>query len=217
MSVLSTGVAGFLSAGMVAAVFHALLPNHWFPFLAAARFHHWTRRQLLTFTLLVAIAHAAVTVGLGLLMALLGQGVAHFLHDHAPKAAGIVLVVLGALFVIFPHLYGHRHIHHPQCEHLSNAGQAITVAGLFLALALSPCEGLLPLFFAAAVQFGWGQAMVIAVVSSVLTVALLVGIVMTAHKGWERTLQRLSENHERWVASGLLLVLGTVMLFGGWH
>lgn len=202
---------------MVAAVFHALLPNHWLPFLAAARFHHWTRQRLLTFTLLVAVAHAVVTVSLGLLMALLGQGVTHFLHDYAPKAAGIALIVLGSLFLAFPYLYGHRHIHHPECEHPFHAGQVVTVAGLFLALALSPCESLLPLFFAAAVQFGWGQAMLIALVSSALTVALLVSIVVTAQKGWERTLQRLSERHERWVTSSLLLMLGAVMFFGGWH
>lgn len=215
MSVIPTSFWGFLSAGLVAAVFHALLPNHWFPFLAAGRFHHWTRKQLFGFTFVIATAHALVTLGLGVLVVLLGHGIAHFLQEKASKVAGIILLLLGFFFIASPRLYGHRHIHHPECEH--NANQTITAAGLFLALALSPCEGLLPIFFAASVKFGWENAMLIAALSSIVTVVLLVSIVMAAHMGLERGLQKLGEKHERFVVSTLLIILGLLMLLGKWH
>jgi hypothetical protein len=95
---------GFFGAGIMAAVAHALLPSHWLPFLAAARAQGWSRRQLFGFTLLVAIAHALVTVSLGFIVAVLGTGVTHFFHEHAPKIAGLILIGLGVLFLAFPRL-----------------------------------------------------------------------------------------------------------------
>lgn len=209
-----TNFWGFLLAGVVTATLHALLPNHWLPFLAAARFYRWTKGQLFRFALLVAFAHASVTVGLGVLMALLGKGIVHTFHEHATKIAGVTLLGLAAIFLFAPHLYGHRHIHYPECEHCRNAGQTVTVAGLFVALTLSPCEGLLPIFFAAAVQLGWATAFTIAIVSSLLTVVLLVVAVQLAFHGWERLLPQVSEHHERWFASGLLLLLAFLLLAG---
>jgi putative Mn2+ efflux pump MntP len=207
---------GFFGAGILAAVAHALLPSHWLPFLAAARAHGWSRQRLLGFTLLVASTHALVTVSLGFIVAVLGTGVTHFFHEHAPKIAGLILVALGGSFLAFPRLFGHRHIHHPECEH-AHHGQAITLGGLFLTLALSPCEGLLPVFFATSVKFGWTAALVLAAITSLITVTLLVGIVMGAERGWEQTLGKLEERHERWLVSGLLILLGILMLAGKWH
>jgi len=207
----------FLGAGIATSVAHALLPNHWLPFVAAARFHKWSTLQLLRFTLLVAIAHAATTLGLGVIMGLLGEGVAHFFHEHATKIAGTILLALAAVFLFAPQIYGHRHIHHPECEHCRDGSQAVTLAGLFAALALSPCEGLLPVFFAAAVKFGWLNALTIALVSSSLTVVLMVTVVLLAHRGWSKLLPQLQERHERFIASGLMAALGTFMLLRLWH
>jgi hypothetical protein len=207
----------FLSAGIVTAVLHASLPNHWLPFVAAARYHKWTNFQLFRFTLIVALAHAATTIGLSILVGLLGEGVAHFLHENSVKVAGVALLVLAAVFLLSPQLYGHKHIHHPECEHCRDGGQVVTLAGLFAALALSPCEGLLPIFFAAAIKFGWLNALVIATVSSLLTVASIVTVVMLANKGWEKFLPQLSERHERLLAAALMAILGISLLSGLWH
>ncbi|MCS7186603.1 MAG: hypothetical protein N3B10_10790 [Armatimonadetes bacterium] len=207
-----TNFLWFLVAGVATAVVHALLPNHWLPFIAAARFHRWSSSQLFQFTLLVAIAHAAMTIGLGIAVGLLGEGVAHFFHENSARIVGFVLLVLAATFFFAPQLYGHHHIHHPECEHCRNSGQVVTLAGLFVALALSPCEGLLPVFFAVAVKFGWIKALTIAFTSSLLTVILLVAVVLLAHNGWVRVLPQLHEKHERVLASGLMLILGILML-----
>ncbi|MFA0742540.1 MAG: hypothetical protein DFNUSKGM_002665 [Candidatus Fervidibacter sacchari] len=207
----------FLSAGIVTAVLHASLPNHWFPFVAAARYHKWTTVQLFRFTLMVALAHAATTVGLSVLVGLLGEGVAHFLHENSVKVAGIALLVLALVFLFSPRLYGHRHIHHPECEHCREEGQVVTLAGLFVALAFSPCEGLLPIFFAAAVKFGWLKTLVIAAISSLLTVVLIVTVVLLANKGWEKFLPQLSERHERLLAAALMAILGISLLSRLWH
>lgn len=212
-----TNFLWFLGAGIVTAIVHALLPNHWLPFLASARFHKWTSSQLFRFTLLVAVAHAAMTILLGVLVSLLGEGVNHFFHEHAAKIAGLVLLALGLIFLLSPKIYGHKHIHHHECEHCQNSSQVVTLAGLFMALALSPCEGLLPIFFASAVKFGWHSALTIAFVSSLLTVILLVAIVMMAHTGLNRLLLKIQEKHERFLASGLMLILGTLMLLGFGH
>jgi len=212
-----TNFLWFLSAGILTAILHASLPNHWFPFVAAARYHKWTTVQLFRFTSMVALAHAATTVGLSVLVGFLGEGVAHFLQENSVKVAGIALLVLALVFFLSPRLYGHRHIHHPECEHCRDGGQVITLAGLFAALAFSPCEGLLPIFFAAAVKFGWLNALVIAVISSLLTAALIVTVVLLANKGWEKFLPKLSERHERLLAAALMTVLGILLLSGLWH
>ncbi len=205
---------GFLSASIITAVVHALLPNHWLPFVAAARAHGWQSRQLLRFTALAGLAHAAVMVGLGALVSLLGEGVTHFLHDQASKVVAIVLLGLASLFLFAPHFYGHRHIHHPECEHSFNKGEAVTLLGLFVALTLSPCEGLLPIFFAAAAKLGWAKALAIVAFSSLLTVAFIVSLVLLSYKGWSLSFTRLKESHERYLVSGLLVALSVFLLLG---
>jgi cadmium resistance protein CadD (predicted permease) len=40
---------------------------------------------------------------------------------------------------------------------------------------------------------------------------------MGAERGWEQTLGKLEERHERWLVSGLLILLGILMLAGKWH
>ncbi len=212
-----TNFLWFLLVGMLTAALHASLPNHWLPFVAAARFHRWTNAQLFRFTLLVALAHAATTLGLAVLMGLVGEGLVHLFHENALRIAGIALLVLAGLFLFAPNLYGHRHIHHPECEHCRNSGQVVTLVGLFLALALSPCEGLLPIFFAAAVKFGWLKALFIAVTSSALTILLMVTIVSVAYKGWEKLLPKMQEKHERFLVSVLTGIVGALLLFGVWH
>jgi hypothetical protein len=205
----------FLSAGVVTAVLHASLPNHWLPFVAAARYHKWTNSQLFRFTLMTASAHAAATVGLSILVGLLGEGVAHLLHEGSAKVAGIILLILAAVFLLSPRI--HRHIHHPECEHCRDGSQIFTLVGLFVAMAFSPCVVLLPIFFAAAVKLGWLKAFIIATVSSLLTVASIVTVVMLANKGWEKFLPQLSERYERLFAAALMAILGISLLSGLWH
>lgn len=212
-----TNFLWFLGAGIVTAILHASLPNHWLPIVAVARFHNWSSSKLFRFTLLVATAHAMVTVGLGVVVGLFGEGVAHFFHDHATKIVGIILLILAATFFFVPKLYGHRHIHHPECEHCQESSQVVTLTGLFAVLTLSPCEGLVPILFAAAVKFGWLKAFIVALISSLLTVALLTSVVTVAHKGWSRLLPQIQEKHERLLASALMTVLGILMLSGFGH
>lgn len=206
-----------LLAGALTSVIHASLPNHWLPFVAAARFHKWTIAQLLRFTLLVAIAHAAITLALAVLMGLIGEGLVHFFHENAAKIAGTALLVLAGLFFFAPSLYGHTHIHHPECQHCHNSSEVVTLVGLFLSLALSPCEGLLPIFFAAAVKFGWLKALVVAILSSLLMVLLIVTIVWASYKGWEKFLPKMRERNERLLASALTGTVGILLLSGVWH
>jgi hypothetical protein len=70
---------------------------------------------------------------------------------------------------------------------------------------------------AAAVKFGWLNALVIATISSLLTVALIVTVVLLASKGWEKFLPQLSERHERLLAAALMAILGISLLSGLWH
>ncbi len=208
---------GFLSVSIITATVHALLPNHWFPFVAAARAYGWQMKQLLRFTALVGLAHAAVMVGLGALVGLLGEGVTHFFHDQAPKVVGIVLLGLAGLFLFAPRFYGHKHIHHPECEHACDKGEAVTLVGLFIALTFSPCEGLLPIFFAAAARLGWAKALGIIALSSLFTVTFVVGLVLLSYKGWSLGFTRLKESHERYLVSGLLAALSVFLLMGQGH
>ncbi|MGQ9463512.1 MAG: hypothetical protein ACUVTP_11385 [Candidatus Fervidibacter sp.] len=212
-----TGFIWFLLASMVAAVIHSLLPNHWLPIVAVGRYHKWTSAQLFRWALLLASSHAATTVGLGVVVVFLGESATHFLHENSTKVAGIVLMILAAIFFLSPRLYGHRHIHHPECEHCQSGSQVVTLTGLFLALTLSPCEGLLLFLFAAATKLGWIKTLLIALVNSLLTIALLVTVSLLAYKGWERFLPRLKEHHERLIVSGLLMAIGVALVFGISH
>jgi len=82
---------------------------------------------------------------------------------------------------------------------------------LFSLLTFSPCEGMVPFFFASA-RFGWAGLLVLAAVTGALTVLGMLLLVGLTQAGLERVRWPLSERGEKGLTGGVLLALGAAVL-----
>jgi hypothetical protein len=79
-------------------------------------------------------------------------------------------------------------------------------------MTLSPCESLIPVFFAAG-GLAWPQLIAMAVLSSVITIGAMALLAGLAHAGYTRIAFPWLEANERIVLAVILLVLGGVSYF----
>jgi ABC-type nickel/cobalt efflux system permease component RcnA len=218
-------------AGLSVSFFHAVLPNHWLPFVLAGRAQRWSLGRTLWVTTLAGGGHVLITTLLGVLIVWMGLALSSAVEAwSAPLAAG-VLILFGLFYVVrhlrggghghshFPgghaHDHGHDHAHdhghaHPHREG-SWAPEAVAVASLVAMLTFSPCEGFLPIYLTAW-PYGWGA---FAVLSGVLAAGTLSGMLAftgLTYAGFRRVEMPWMERCEHLVLGGVLILLGVAVL-----
>jgi hypothetical protein len=181
---------------------------------------------------LAGTGHVAVTSALGLLVWGIGEAALTQLHveDWGARAAGALLVLLGAVFLVLQALGHHGHTHakgeliyahehvHPGQEHKHehdarepHLGDRSAIVTLFLALTLSPCE----VFVGAALaglKFGVTYVLVLALLSSVATVAMMFALTWLTLAGVERLRFPWLDRNERSLTGALLVAIGLLFL-----
>lgn len=230
---------GLVTAAVVVSVAHAALPSHWLPFVLVGKTQGWSARHLLAITALAAAGHVAITSLLGFLVAWVGIGLLQAIGEwDQPLIAG-VLIATGGIYLVWAWRggQGHRHFlvdrrereqeHQHEHEHNQGGYPSEPYSGgvqplsdraafgvLFSVLTFSPCEGMVPFFFAAT-QFGWAGLLTLAIVTGVLTVLSILVWVSLARWGLERVHLPLSERGEKVLTGVVLMALGATIL--GWH
>jgi nickel/cobalt transporter (NicO) family protein len=109
--------------GFTVAFFHAAIPTHWLPFVAAGRAQGWNHAKTLAVTALAGTGHVLATAVLGLLLTIFGVALSARVGAWFPRLAGGLLIALGLLFIwrqfsgaghSHTHLFArHRDGHHP--------------------------------------------------------------------------------------------------------
>ncbi len=105
-------------AGLSVSFFHAILPNHWLPFVLAGRAQHWSMGKTLSVVMLAGGGHVLITTALGVLIVWMGLALTSYVEAWAGPLAATVLVLFG-LYYIVQHLRGagHGHSHFPGVGH----------------------------------------------------------------------------------------------------
>jgi ABC-type nickel/cobalt efflux system permease component RcnA len=182
----------YFTAASATAALHALIPDHWLPFVLMAKSRRWSLSKTLALASASGLLHVFLAVGLGLLVAVMGR-------EGAQAAAGLLgerLEVLSSgLLALFGFLYGfaswrrERRHHPPQAEHADHEDHqpggshhhghllerwltgSSSGLSLVLVIGLSPCALALPILLASAASLEIG---------GVLFVAAGFGLAMTA-------------------------------------
>src|SRR5438046_7739667 len=103
--------------GFTVAFFHAAIPTHWLPFVAAGRAQRWSHSKTLLITALSGTGHVLTTALLGLILTIFGVVLSSRIGTWFPRIAGALLIGLG-LFYVWRQLSGHAHSH----PHLFSTG-----------------------------------------------------------------------------------------------
>jgi hypothetical protein len=97
---------------------HAVLPDHWMPLAVLARARGYTAGRVLRLSLGAGVAHVAVSLGLGAVVALVGMGFRDSVARHADLVVGGLLVVTGVVLLVLEMTgRGHRHDHEHEHDH----------------------------------------------------------------------------------------------------
>jgi nickel/cobalt transporter (NicO) family protein len=225
--------------GFTVAFFHAAIPTHWLPFVAAGRAQRWSHSKTLLITALAGTGHVLTTALLGLILTIFGVALSSRIGTWFPRIAGALLMGLG-LFYIWRQLSGHAHSHthlfskggHGGNEHehehqhelkeslahfrapdisRTRTSDWVAIGSLFAMLTFSPCEAFLPIYVSG-IRFGWGGFALLTLILSTAAVAGMLVFTSLALLGIRSIGLGWFERYESLVMGSLLLLVGVMVL-----
>lgn len=200
-----------LIGSLLLSVLHAVIPNHWLPLVSLSRAERWSLPETLSITILTAFAHSFSTIGLGIVIGLIGYQLADQYEALAEIAAPLILLAMGLLYLSldFRHV---PHHHFPEQAVLRRKSKAALVVSLCIAMFFSPCLEI-ETYYLAAGTYGWQG---IGLISAVYLIVTMAGITLMVWAGYQ-SLQKLRwhwlERHEKKVTGLLLILLGIFTFF----
>ena len=166
----STALVLFLSS-CATAIIHALIPDHWLPFVLLARSQAWSQRRLIGLVALAGVLHAVVTAAVALLAITVGAVPVRGLMASTGRPlrflSGAVLLVFGLVYGVYAHLREARaHPLDPATHASQSPGRvhahghllgrwlrgAVSGGALVAVVGISPCALLVPVLLAAAAE-----------------------------------------------------------------
>lgn len=196
-----------ITGSLVLSILHAVIPNHWLPVLAIGQKEKWDLSETTRVTFIAGLSHAASTVLIGILLALIGAKLAVVVESFTGIIAPGLLVALG-IFYIYQHSR-HHHFHlHGNPEQVSKNRLIFSLAS---AMFFSPCFEIEPYFLVAGAEGLWFVAVLVTLYTAV-TVSGMVIWVRLAHRGLLK-MNWHSLEHNAGIITGVTLVLSGILTF----
>ncbi|WP_428897252.1 hypothetical protein Dip518_001039 [Parelusimicrobium proximum] len=201
-----------------------LAPNHYLPFIVLGKVNNWGIGKTLSVTALCGLAHIIGSTVLGLVGAFLGyaliniEGVDEYRHIIS---AGI-LVLFGLLYFIWGLQQAlqsdgcgcgcHNHSGHVHVDEKAASKSAKkTIAILFLAFLVAPCEMWIPLISAPAVEGSKMLVILVIAVFSLSTVFSMLAMTAAGYFGAKFLPFKSVEKYGHAIAGFVILLCGVVM------
>jgi nickel/cobalt transporter (NicO) family protein len=237
--VTSTAILLFLSS-CATAVIHALIPDHWLPFLLMSRSQGWSERRTATLTGLAGFLHVLMSIVVGALVILLGATSARGLAERAGQSleflAGLFLLVFGLVYGIWAHLREAQvHARPPRTRqgepeaggpgtlhthgHLHGHGhllerwfrEAVSGGALVVIIGISPCALLAPILFAASTE-GPGALLAAALGFATCTIVTMVTVTLFARRGMRRFELPFFTRYGDLISGVLIAIIGLLIM-----
>lgn len=201
-------IYGLLMGAMTISIFHAILPNHWLPFVLVGNAQNWENKKIIRIAFLAGGGHVFMTVILGIIVAFIGKMIiSSFDILLLPVTSGI-LIIFGSIYTSLGFRMKHKNAknHH----HLKMSDKTTSLS-LFLMLTFSPCEAMVPVFFAAS-PYGWVILLFLALIVAFTTIGGMLLLIYVILIGYKKIHFRWFEENERIVIGVVLIVLGLFAL-----
>jgi nickel/cobalt transporter (NicO) family protein len=223
----------FLATASATAALHALIPDHWLPFVLMGRSRNWSTRKTLALASAGGLLHVCLAFALGLAVYGIGKGgaeaVARRMGEKLEAVSSLGLAVFGVVYGTFSWLRERRH--HPTAGgtmspggepdrthhhgHLLEAwvGKDLTGLTLVVVIGVSPCAVALPILLATAATLGMRGVLLVAAGFGMVTMGTTVVITLVGFLSAKRIefpfLTRYGD-----LISGILIALVGAFLFG---
>jgi hypothetical protein len=199
-------IYGLLIGAIAISVLHAALPNHWLPFVLVGRAQKWEDKKILRISFFAGTGHVVMTGIFGLIAALVGGLILSSLDLLLLPVTSGILIVIGSIYVVL----GYRTKIEGAEGHHHDIPDNATSTSLVLMLTLSPCEAMIPIFFAAS-PYGLESLLLLVVVVSLATIGAILLLVYLTMKGYERIHSHWLEKNDRIVVGAALILLGILV------
>ncbi|HZH36943.1 MAG TPA: hypothetical protein VEX65_06700 [Flavisolibacter sp.] len=199
-----------LTATIILAAIHALIPNHWLPLVAVAKAEGWKKKEITTITLLAAAAHVTGTVVLGIILGLIGKELQEEYGRTIIVATAILLIAFGLIYftVNLPH-----HHHSTQRDVQDYKSSKRRWVWIFIGMMfLSPCLEVESLFLSAG-AFGMGAVFSMAAAYAVISILGIWLLVSLGMKGVNLLPAHFIEHNEKKISGAVLILVGIVTFF----
>ncbi len=213
------------------AVIHALIPDHWLPFVLMSRVERWNEKRTAALTGLAGLLHVLVTVIFGGLTIRIGSATVESLAARTGRSlgflGGLLLVVFGLSYGLWRHRRearahaharrgdvpsdapGHVHAHGHLLERWFHG--SLSASALVLVIGISPCALLVPILFASSVE-GTGTLLATALGFALCTIATMVGVTVFALRGMSRIDLPFFTRYGDLISGALVGVIGLLMM-----
>lgn len=199
-----------LTATILLAAVHALIPNHWLPLVAVAKAEGWKKKELNSITLMAAAAHVFGTVILGLVLGFIGKELQEQYGRTINMAMAVLLIVFGLIYftVNLPHQHHSTQKDVQDYEKSRRRWILIFVGMMFL----SPCLEVESLFLSAG-AFGMGAVFSMAGAYAVISILGIWMLVSLGIKGVNLLPAEFIEHNEKKISGAVLILVGIVSFF----
>lgn len=225
-----------IGAAIAISFLHTLAgPDHYLPFIALSRSRGWSAGKTLLWTVGCGLGHVLSSVLLGLAGAAIGWSLSSLAWMQSVRGgiAGWSLLVFGLAYTVWGiiramrnsrhrhfdmngdgsvYVYEHKHgeVVAPKERH------RVTPWVMFIIFVLGPCEPMIPLLFAPAVQSSWWSMALLVLVYTFFTLAAMVIMVMIGYYGTAFLHPGRLERYMTALGGLTILVCGTGMVFLNW-
>jgi len=218
--------------------FHTLLgPDHYLPFVVMARSGEWSRVKTTWVTLLCGLGHVLSSVVLGVIGIALGLAVTRLgaVESFRGGLAAWGLIAFGLVYFVWglrrairnrPHahhhahadadVHSHPHTHTDEHVHVHEKNAARTTPWiLFIVFVFGPCEPLIPVLMYPAAKSSLFGIVLVAGVFSTVTIATMLGLVLTATFGISFLPMKRLERYTHALAGATVCLCGVAIRFLG--
>jgi sulfite exporter TauE/SafE len=210
-------------------------PDHYVPFIALSRARGWSMGRTVLWTVGCGLGHVLSSVLLGLAGAAIGWSISSLKWMESVRGgiAGWALLCFGLAYTIWGIIRArnnsrHRHFdinedgsmyvfEHKHGEVVAPKDRhRVTPWVMFLIFVLGPCEPMIPLLFAPAVQESWWSMAVLISVYTLFTLATMIVMVTVGYYGTSFFKTKKLEKYMTALGGITILTCGTGMVFLNW-
>jgi nickel/cobalt transporter (NicO) family protein len=189
----------YLTAASATAALHALIPDHWLPFVLMGRARKWNVAKTLALASASGALHVVLAVMLGLLTYILGRGgaeaLAHRIGESLEVLSSAGLALFGFIYgaaswqrerkhhPAHPHGHPGAHSHQEDTHHHGHLLERwfkgrLTGLSLVVVIGVSPCALAFPILLASAASLGFGGVLFVAAGFGLVTTATTLAVTL---------------------------------------
>lgn len=200
-----------LIGSFVLSIIHAAIPNHWIPLVLISRTENWSRNETISATAITAVAHTISTIGLGIIIGLIGYKLSSTYDIVTHVVAPLILIFMGLIYFSLDLKHSH-HEHMPDEKKLSKKSKSAVIITLSMAMFFSPCLEIETYYFTAGTH-GWLGIAIVSLVYLLVTVSGIIILVSFGCRSIEKFKWHFLEHHEKKITGMVLIALGILSFF----